>query len=187
LGYKIDEKNLRLLAQESIASPQLMQENCFNLADRMAMSGNSSVTVELIHKAFHDTVINYSHYDAILQKVLRGPAQGRDKRKSYTFKDDTNADIYHLFLNSIRVDPPVLSMHIADIRERFAEVLSRAEKLPTALVISNTIMHVEKIFREAAPRLDTIEWRGQELYILDPFLLFYLRWSGNLYLNFKRG
>jgi hypothetical protein len=187
LGYTIDEKNLRLLAQESIASPQLMQENCFNLADRMAMSGYVSVTMELLHKAFHDTVINYSHYDAILQKVLRGPAQGRNKRKSYDFKDDIQADIYHLFLKSICVDPPVLSMNITDIRDRFTEVLSSIEKLPTALVISNTIMHVEKIFKETAPKLDTIEWRGQALYILDPFLLFYLRWNRSLYSNFKRG
>lgn len=187
LEYKIDEKNLILLAQESIASPQLMQENCFNLADRMAMSGDSSVTIELIHKAFHDTVINYSHYDAILQNVLRGPTQGRNKRKSYDFKDDTQADIYHLFLKSICVDPPVLSMNIADIKDRFTEVLSSIEKLPTALVISNTIMHVEKIFKETAPKLDTIEWRGQALYILDPFLLFYLRWNRSLYSNFKRG
>lgn len=180
LGYTIDEKNLRLLAQESIASPQLMQENCFNLADRMAMSGTSSVTTELLHKAFNDTVVNYSHYDAILQKVLRGPAQGRDKRKSYDFRDETQADIYHLFLKSICLDPPVLSMHIDDIKTRFAEVLSDAEKLPTALVISNTIMHVEKILRDTAPKLDTIEWREQELYILDPFLLFYLRWNHSL-------
>jgi len=186
LGYTIDEKNLRLLAQESIASPQLMQENCFNLADRMAMSGYVSVTMELLHKAFHDTVINYSHYDAIVQKVLRGPAQGRNKRKSYDFKDDIQADIYHLFLKSICVDPPVLSMNITDIRDRFTEVLSSIEKLPTALVITNTIMQVEKIFKKTAPQLDTIEWRGQELYILDPFLLFYLRWNRSLYSDFKK-
>jgi len=187
LGYTIDEKNLRLLAQESIVSPQLMQENCFNLADRMALSGDSRVTIELLHKAFHDTVINYLPYDAILQNVLRGPAQSRNKRKLYNFKDDTQADIYHLFLKSICVDPPVLSMNIADIRNRFTEVLSNTGKLPTALVISNTIMHVEKIFKETAPKLDTIEWRGQELYILDTFLLFYLRWNRRLYSNFKRG
>ncbi len=104
------------MAQENIALPQLMQETCFNLADRIAMSGDSSVTIEPLHKAFHDTVMNYSHYDAILQKVLRGPAQGRNKRKSYDFKDDIQADIYHLFLKSICVDPPVLSMNITDIR-----------------------------------------------------------------------
>lgn len=28
-----------------------------------------------------------------------------------------------------------------------------------------------------ASKLDTVEWKRQRLYILDPFLLFYLRWS----------
>jgi len=177
LGYTINKAELRLLAQESIASPQLMQENCFNLADRMAVSDRIHVTNELLCKAFHDTVINYMHYNVILQKVLRGPAQGRDKRKNYNLKDKTAADIYHLFLQSICIDPPVLSMNIENIRARFREVLAETEILPTSLVISNMIMHAEKIFQEAAPNLDTIEWREQELYILDPFLLFYLRWN----------
>ena len=44
-------------------------------------------------------------------------------------------------------------------------------------------MHVEKFFKETVPKLDTIEWRGQELYILDPFLLFYLRGNRRLYSN----
>lgn len=180
LDYVIDEKNLNLLAQESIASPQLMQENCFNLADRVSVAKISNITTEMVHKAFNDTVINYSHYDSILQKVLHGPAQGRDKRKQYAFKDKRKADLYHLFLKSISVDPPVLSINMDDIKARFAAIVDEVEKIPTTLVISNTIMHVEKIMQEAAPKLDTIEWREQELYILDPFLLFYLRWNHNM-------
>lgn len=180
LKYAIDESDLKLLAQESIASPQLMQENCFNLADLVSAAENSTVTAELVRKAFHDTVINYSHYDSILQKVLRGPAQGRDKRTQYIFKDKTQADIYHLLLKSISIDPPVLSMNMDDIKARFTEVLDESEKVPASLVTSNTIMHVEKIMQEAAPKLDTIEWREQVLYILDPFLLFYLRWNDSL-------
>ncbi|TWH48877.1 hypothetical protein [Sporomusa sp. KB1] len=180
LRYEIDEQDLNLLAQESIASPQLMQENCFNLADRIAVVETNAVTTELVHKAFHDTVINYSHYDAILQKVLCGPAQGREKRMQYTFKDKTQADIYHLFLKGISIDPPVLSMHMDDIKARFATIIDESEKLPTSLVTSNTIMHVERIMHETAPKLDSIEWREQVLYILDPFLLFYLRWNNSL-------
>lgn len=180
LEYAINERELTLLAKESIASPQLMQENCFNLADRVADSETGNVTTELVQKTFQDTVINYSHYDAILQKVLRGPAQGRDKRTQYIFKDKTEADIYHLVLKSISIDPPVLSMHMDDIKSRFTEVLAESEKVPASLVTSNTIMHVEKIMQEAAPKLDTIEWREQVLYILDPFLLFYLRWNRSL-------
>ncbi len=44
--------------------------------------------------------------------------------------------------------------------------------------IANSIKHVEKIIKAQVPSLDTIEWKDSCLYILDPFLLFYLRWSG---------
>jgi hypothetical protein len=36
---------------------------------------------------------------------------------------------------------------------------------------------VEKIVKEAMPNADTLDWKEGELYILDPFLLFYLRWD----------
>ena len=180
LHYAVEEDSLFVLAQESIASPQLMQENCFNLADRMTMLKVKQVTEALVQEAFAETVVNYEHYTSILKKVLRGPAQGREKRKQYLFKDQSQADIYHLLLRSISIDPPVLFMHADEIKKRFAALLDEEETKPRTLTISNTVMHVEKIIKETVPKLDTLEWREQELYILDPFLLFYLRWNKNL-------
>ena len=108
---------------------------------------------------------------------MNGPAQGRDKRKKYQFKDGTEQDIYHLLLRAITIDPPVLSMHVEQIKKRFGELLMEDEKIPNTLTISNIVNHISKILSEVAPKLDTIGWREQELFILDPFLLFYLRWS----------
>lgn len=44
--------------------------------------------------------------------------------------------------------------------------------------IANSIKHIEKIIKAQVPNFDTIEWKDGCLYILDPFLLFYLRWGG---------
>ena len=71
----------------------------------------------------------------------------------------------------------MLSMHVDQIKKRFVELLKENEKNPNSLTISNTVNHISKILLEIAPKLDTIGWREQELFILDPFLLFYLRWS----------
>jgi len=177
LGIKTEDEALSLLAKESITSPQLMQENCLNLADRLIYEKSKEASIDFIQKAFKDTVINYSHYKSILKHVLNGPAQGRDKRKKYQFKDGSEQDIYHLLLRAMTIDPPVLSMHVEQIKKRFAELLTENEKIPNSLTISNTVNHISKILSEVAPRLDTIGWREQELFILDPFLLFYLRWS----------
>lgn len=47
----------------------------------------------------------------------------------------------------------------------------------SVLYISNIAKHIEKSLQESLPQLDTMEWKDKILYILDPFLLFYLRWN----------
>lgn len=177
LGYSIDKSSIELLAQESIASPQLMQENCFNLADIFEVNNCKTITIDLVKAAFNETVLNYTHYDEILSKVLRGPAQGRNKRKKYLLLTGEQADIYMLLLIAISTDPPVVSMHLEEIKERLLQILKNKNDLPRPLAIANAVSHIEKIIKNAVPKLDTIEWKDQCLYILDPFLLFYLRWN----------
>lgn len=62
-------------------------------------------------------------------------------------------------------------------------MLDDIEKFPRQLSIANAVANMEKIIRDAVSQLDTVEWKNQCLYILDPFLLFYLRWS-NTWKNF---
>ena len=51
------------------------------------------------------------------------------------------------------------------------------DKIPTRLNIVNSVKHIENIIKGKVPSLDTVEWKDGCLYILDPFLLFYLRWG----------
>lgn len=178
LHYRITADDLQLLARESVASPQLMQENCLNLAYRANSAELRHITTELVKVSFADTALNYSFYNNILQEVLHGPAQGRNKRSLYSFKDGRTEDIYHLLLTAISIDPPVLSMHVDEIKGRCAELVETADRNVTTLLISNTVSHIENIIKESLPKVDTLEWRNKTLYIIDPFLLFYLRWSG---------
>lgn len=177
LGYELPESDLNLLTQESITSPQLMQQNCLNLAYNISDAGKHSASKELVLRSFKDTVSDYTNYDDILEQVLRGPAQGRSRRKHYSLSDKKNtADIYMLLLQAISEDPPVLSFELADIQSRLRKLLSPAESIPRPLSIANAASHMESIMKKAS-KLDTVEWKRQLLYILDPFLLFYLRWN----------
>lgn len=68
------------------------------------------------------------------------------------------------------------------IRERWSSLLGRQnrenqDKIPTTLNIVNSVKHIEDIIKGKVPSLDTVEWKDGCLYILDPFLLFYLRWG----------
>ena len=170
LHLNIDEDCSYLLARESITSPQLMQQNCFNLAYGMQENNINEVSKSLVEQCFRETVADYTHYVEILAKVLKGPKQGRNKRKHYLLKTGKDADIYLLLLIAVSEDPPVLSFRLEDIKSRFSVLLDDREKLPRQLSIANAVANMEKIIRDAVSQLDTVEWKNQCLYILDPFL-----------------
>ena len=176
---KIDASDelIATLAQESIASPQLMQENCLKLASTMVKNGIRQITTALMAKTFRQTSKNYDHYANILGTASKGPLQGQKRRTIYTLKNGQTMDIYGLIFASISKDPPIISLSIKEIKERFKQLLTDGHKLPTTLNTANSIKHIEKIIKDQVPHLDTVEWKDSCLYILDPFLLFYLRWG----------
>ncbi|WP_295160939.1 hypothetical protein [Selenomonas sp. AE3005] len=49
--------------------------------------------------------------------------------------------------------------------------------LPPTPNLSKNIGHAESIIKDSVLEPDTIDWKDGTLYILDPFLLFYLRWE----------
>ena len=179
LDIPIDEDDIGRIAQESALSPQLMQENCFNLAYRIVDSAERKAAHQLIEVAFFDTAENYRHYNDTVQQVLEGPARGRSRRKQYHLKDGSVCDIYALLLVSISASPPILKFSLDEISRRMSNVLAHGEALPNRLGLSNIVRHIEKSIKNSIPDLDTVDWKGNTLYILDPFLLFYLRWGRN--------
>ena len=86
-------------------------------------------------------------------------------------------DIYGLLFESLTKDPPLTALSVDDIKARFRQLLINQDKIPTTLNIVNSVKHIENIIKGKVPSLDTVEWKDGCLYILDPFLLFYLRWG----------
>ena len=124
------------------------------------------------------TAMNYEYYRQPLQAALKGPAQGRKQRKKYALKKGQHVDGYKLLLLSISKDPPELSFSVEDIKQRILDLLADSPGAAlSTLYISNIVNHIEKSFQKSLPQLDTIEWKDKTLYILDPFLLFCLRWD----------
>ena len=174
LGMPIGEAEENLLAQESITSPQLMQENCFQLAFA-AMQKKKPISRELVHFAFKQTARNYAHYERLVKAIVQGPVQGIGRRKLYTLARGS-VDIYHLLLLAFKADPPVTELSMVTLKERIKGLLLSKELL-SSTIISATINKIIKIVEATMPDLDALEYKVQCLYILDPFLLFYLRWK----------
>jgi hypothetical protein len=110
-------------------------------------------------------------------RILEGPSKGRSRRKVYKTKDGREGDIYDIFLLGISDDPPLLKFSLEEIQRRIKKIIAEDETMPAPLNLSKTAKNVEKIVKEAMPNADTLDWKEGELYILDPFLLFYLRWD----------
>lgn len=178
LSIDISADEISALARESIASPQLMQENCLSLAEEMLDASLQAVTQKLLLQAFSITAMNYEYYRTPLQEAEKGPAQGRKRRTKYLLCDGKQVDGYKLLLLALTKDPPQLSFAAEDIQQRIMMLLAKnqRQKLPI-LYISNIAKHIEKSLQKSLPQLDTLEWKDKTLYILDPFLLFYLRWN----------
>ena len=177
LALNVDAQRMDMLARESAASPQLMQENCLSLAVELVEEGRQEAEKQDIRIALQNTAENYSYYEGPLNIALRGPTQGRKKRKHYLLSNGEEVDGYSLLLLSIAKDPPKLSFFVQDIKDRMTGLLKDGDSVHwSTLYVSNAVQHIEKSLRRLLPSLDTMEWKDNTLYILDPFLLFYLRW-----------
>lgn len=179
LNIAIDDAVLEHMAVESISSPQLMQDICFNLAYRMEKNNATTVSREMVAVALRETVKKHKQvYSHVLKAALEGPAQGKNKRTHYILQDGRQVDIYMLLLISISSDPPELSLYVQEIQRRFSNLLAENNvKQPRSIDISNAVKNIKNIMKERAKNLDTIDWKAKTLYILDSFLLFYLRCS----------
>lgn len=179
LNIAIDDAVLEHMAVESISSPQLMQDICFNLAYRMEKNNATTVSREMVAVALRETVKKHKQvYSHVLKAALEGPAQGKNKRTHYILQDGRQVDIYMLLLISISSYPPELSLSVQEIQRRFSNLLAENNtKQPRSIDISNAVKNIKNIMKERAKNLDTIDWKAKTLYILDSFLLFYLRCS----------
>ena len=179
LNIAIDDAVLEHMAVESISSPQLMQDICFNLAYRMEKNNATTVSREMVAVALRETVKKHKQvYSHVLKAALEEPAQGKNKRTHYILQDGRQVDIYMLLLISISSDPPELSLSVQEIQRRFSNLLAENNvKQPRSIDISNAVKNIKNIMKERAKNLDTIDWKAKTLYILDSFLLFYLRCS----------
>lgn len=88
--------------------------------------------------------------------------------------------MYRCILRSIAADPPKLSFGYQDILNRIRLVCS--EDSPVGSAVSGSLNHMHKIATENFPNEDVLDWDAENgvLDIPDPYLIFYLRWSGHL-------
>ena len=179
LKYDVPRETVSKLALESATSPQLMQENCLNLAYAVSESGDMPDYGMLTLKAFHDSAENYRHiYDEIIAVISEGPERGAKPRKLYNLTDGAKTPIYPLLIKILALDPPQVTFGLDEIKDRIKSKLSAADKtLQENSYLTRAIDQIIRMAQKCRPGEDIIDRRGHILYILDPFFIFYLRWK----------
>jgi len=193
LGFKelkadVDEPAIERFALESAGSPQLMQLICLNacfvavLREKGLMTQKMQFSVDMMQRILEQTSSN-TDFRSLVDVLDAGPKTRGAERKIYKFNDHSEGDVYRCILKAVAADPPRLSFNYEELTERVASVCQ--EDVPVGSSVVGTCLHMTKLALDKFPSERAIEWDEQKqiLDIPDPYLLFYLRWSGRLQEN----
>ena len=187
LNAIVEERAVKRFIDESAGSPQLMQllclQACFvlNLRERADTVLPKPITVDhtTVEQILNQTSSS-TDFRSLVDVLEAGPRTRGTERKTYKFLDTTEGDVYRVVLKALAYDPPLLSFPYQELLRRTGEVCLGDS--PVGSSVTGTCLHMTKIAEEKFPHERAIDWDEQKQVfdVPDPFLLFYLRWSGRL-------
>lgn len=186
LGLKVDAASLTMFATEAAGSPQLMQSICLWMCNHLGIRERCEPPrpIELDAAARKEILFLTSctvDFRSLVRSLASGPKARPDQRKKYTLTDGKKADVYLAVLRAIAMDPPRLTIEYSELTKRLDE-LCKGEHPEGASVVRTCVAlgQIASGFADASG--PSLEWdeQAQVVVIPDPYLLFYLRWSGVL-------
>ena len=183
IGVSVDW--LGRFALEAAGSPQLMQQiclqTCFVMNVRVKQASYTEIVLDgdLLERIFEQVSIT-ADFRSLVDVLDAGPKTRGTERKMYSFIDGTNGDVYRCVLKAVALNPPVLSFPYPRLLERTEEICEGEG--PVGSSVTGTCVHMARLAEDKFPTERVIDWdeQTQILDIPDPYLLFYLRWSGRL-------
>ncbi|MEU7948483.1 AAA family ATPase [Micromonospora taraxaci] len=167
----------RRLAEESFASPHLMQDFCLNVVkanDIRNRQTDQAALVEPHWRGFFEERSSAASKTAF-DMLARGPRQRTD-RKPRTLKNGLVVDIYGAVLMAIGYTGPLTSVSYENVRAAMREIV--LEDPPRGQEIARVLDEMSKIAREQLEGEPVVDYDSEltTLYISDPYFAFFLRW-----------
>ena len=186
LALLVDATSLGMFATEAAGSPQLMQSICLWMCNQLGVreTGDAPREVTLDDAARREILFLTScsvDFRSLTRSMIAGPKTRPGERQLYTHRDGRQGDVYLTLLRAVAMDPPRLTLEKDELNRRLEDMCTG--KHPDAASIVRTCLALGQIAQGfAAPTGPSLEWDDQEsvLVLPDPYLLFYLRWSGIL-------
>jgi hypothetical protein len=187
LGINVDQISLAQFATEAAGSPQLMQSICLwmcnHLGIRETVEPTRAVTLdETARKEILFLTSCTVDFRSLVRALMSGPKVRPGERKRYVHRDGRQGDVYLTVMRAIAMDPPRLTIEYGELTKRLEE-LSGGKEHPDGSSVVRTCVALGQIASGFASTTGpSLEWdeQLQVLVIPDPYLLFYLRWSGIL-------
>ncbi|MFZ1939084.1 MAG: hypothetical protein WBA18_21160 [Terracidiphilus sp.] len=187
LNARVSDGLSNKFTTESAGSPQLMQSlclhTCFVLNLRQAHDGIFpeviDPTPERLNQILEQTSAS-ADFRSLVDVLDNGPRTRGTERKTYKFRDGGQGDVYTVILKAVAADPPQLAFSYDELLERAAKVCEGESPVGSSVI--TTCSQMAKIALDKFPRERTIDWdESKSVFDLpDPYLMFYLRWSGRL-------
>lgn len=187
LGVTISPATLSALALESAGSPQLMQLICLNVAEFLSIEEkvDPPVTFQLDVSQIRQVLITTHSAidrDKIFAILDTGPDERGSPRNRYPVVALGEGDNYEITLAAISLSPPSATLAwgsgMDNLYDRIDKVCLDSNRKPAKGQITRALEQMQSLAERHMERQPIIEWSDATgLHILDPYFLFYLRWS----------
>lgn len=182
LHVKVSDEIISEIAQESLHSPQLMQDICLRFAYVYDLDNHKPLEMvtdqSKLKEAYLVTTVNLQYHE-VVKRLEQGPPTRGQKRKTYKLENGEKVDVYGLFFLAMALDPPKISVALDELKERYDLLLKNNNaSLPDRNKIRSTVQHLQLIIDEMSETIyQVFEWKDNKVYVLEPLFLFFLRWG----------
>jgi hypothetical protein len=174
-----DERVGQRLAQASYGAPFLMQQLCYDYSISLGVTSTSSEPITAAPPDDWDAFfrrISDRSVPGVFSSLARGPNPRGQQRINRILSDGRITDIYGAILFAISKTGSRTSIRPTELVRILDQNLR--ENVPTRQQIVASLGHMREIALEGRGTGDAaLDFKNDELHMLDPFLSFYLRYG----------
>ncbi|WP_234853736.1 hypothetical protein [Paracoccus everestensis] len=180
LNMDVGSATISKLSKEAHGSPLIMQRFCarlcahYDIKESIARKTGYNPSDDALAKIFVSVAEQFGL--PTFQKLSKGP-QSRSKRIDRQLRDGSGSlDRYEAVLRAVALTGPKEKIHYDEIRDKLKLILDDSSGLQKHEV-SAALGHMASIAKDEIDGEPVLEWSDDFLYLTDPFLIFYMRWT----------
>jgi hypothetical protein len=133
-------------------------------------------------RAIFERIVTATNYRTLVDILAAGPKTRGTERLIFEFRDGTKGDVYKCILRAIAANPLRQTFPYQDIQSRVTALCTSGGLKPVGSAITGSCGQIARLAIDTQPEERVIDWDDEKsvLDVPDPYLLFYLRWSGHL-------